>query len=536
MTVNKREQGAVLSGAFAMRLTRRICILLSLVVWGLLIPSSEGLKHSFAVRRDSRLLIAPIGAPFGFTQGGCFGLDVFDFTLTMSMGVKRKGVPQQGLDQVEAGLLLKRFKSESAFATYHEEIMSNASSCIFDPFRSTEEDFFDGDDDDIGEVSDITSAGTDGIYIPLKSRPTTDKASIMYQFQQGEEGLYFLMYQVCAKDSSELHAKIRSTFELDFHYRNYDFLGNENYLSAGETKLPHVFLYFSISYGLLLAVWMTNIRRIQRGEYDGAPGGRPIIHPIHQLMSVLLILKTLSIFFESVRYHFIRVSGHAELWSVVYYFFAFLKGTFLFTVILLIGSGWSFVKPFLSDREKKVICLVLTLQVLDNIALVALSQESEGERAYEDWSAVLHLVDILCCCAVLVPIVWQVNSLEKSLEGPDSESGETSPPSTVDDMRTLSKLKLFRSFYLMVVAYIYFTRILVYLFATLLDYRHTWIRYLMVELVTLLFYVVTGLRFRPMNDNPYLTVNKDESTRPMMEPEHEIEFGTVDGEGSSKGS
>lgn len=527
-------QRCALSKPSAMALKQRMCVLLLVVLLGLLFPSSDALKHSFAVKKDSRLLIAPIGAPFGFTQGGCFGLDVFDFHLSVSMS--KKGVPPQGLDQVEAGLLLKRFKTESDFATYHEDILSNASSCIFDPFRSAEEDLFGDGDDYYGEVTDILSAGADGIYVPLRSQPTGNTTSAMYQFQQGEEGLYFLMYQVCSKDSSEVYAKIRSTFELDFHYRNYDFFGNENYLPAGETQLPHVFLYFSISYAILLGLWVSNIRKIQSGYFDGGPGGRPVIYPIHQLMSVLLILKTLSIFFESVRYHYIRVSGHAELWSVVYYTFAFLKGTFLFTVILLIGSGWSFVKPFLSKKEKQVICLVLTLQVLDNIALVVLSHEAEGERAYQDWSAVLHLVDILCCCAVLVPIVWQVNSLEKSLEGPDGSPTEDALPSTLDEMRTLSKLKLFRSFYLTVVAYIYFTRILIYLFATLLDYRHTWIRYFITELATLLFYVVTGLRFRPMNENPYLTVDKNESTQPRIEPEHEIEFGTAEEGNSSKGS
>lgn len=442
--------------------------------------------------------------------------------------MKKNAPKQQGLDQVEAGMVLKRFKTESEFATYHEAIQANASNCIFDPFRSTtEKEVFNEDDDadsHSGGAGSLT-AGADGIFIPLHSQPTKNTSSVMYQFKPGEEGLYFLMYQVCSKDSSKIYSKIRSTFEVDFHYRNYDFFGNENYLPAGETQLPHVFLYFSISYAILLGVWMTNIRRIQAGKMDG-PGGRPTIYPIHQLMSVLLILKTLSIFFESVRYHYIRVSGHAELWSLVYYTFAFLKGTFLFTVILLIGSGWSFVKPFLSNREKKVICLVLTLQVIDNIALVVLSHESEGERAYEDWSAILHLVDILCCCAVLVPLVWQVNALEKSLEG--SGNGDEPAQSTGDEMRTLSKLKLFRSFYLTVVAYIYFTRILIYLFATLLDYRHTWLRYFIAELVTLLFYVVTGLRFRPMKENPYLTVDKDdESTSSVMESEHEIEFGTV---------
>jgi NADH:ubiquinone oxidoreductase subunit 3 (subunit A) len=217
------------------------------------------------------------------------------------------------------------------------------------------------------------------------------------------------------------------------------------------------------------------------------------------------------------------VSGHAELWSIIYYSLNFLRGMFLFTVILLIGSGWSFVKPFLSDREKKIISLVLTLQVLDNIAFIVMSQETEGGFLYDDWSAILHLVDILCCCAVLVPIVWQVNALEKSMEN----NGERAP--SEDDERTLSKLKLFRSFYLSVVAYIYFTRIMVYLFATLLDYRHTWIRYFITELVTLAFYIITGLTFRPKSENPYVAVQKDKSNTTIeFAQDQEVEMGNTE--------
>ena len=257
-----------------------------------------------------------------------------------------------------------------------------------------------------------------------------------------------------------------------------------------------------------------------RGSLWDFEDGRPVVYAIHQLMSVFLLLKTLSVLFESVRYHYIRVSGHAEFWSVVYYTFMFLKGTFLFTVILLIGSGWSFVKPFLSDREKKVICLVLTLQIMDNIALVVLSHETEGERVYDDWSVVLHMVDIICCCAVLVPIVWQVQSLENGMESTEGERRRSS----ADDVRTLSKLKRFRSFYFLVVAYIYFTRIVVFLFAPVLDYRHTWIRYFVTELVTLAFYIVVGLKFRPMSESPYLAV-KNESEQNVAR-EHEVRWET----------
>jgi hypothetical protein len=494
--------------------------MLLLVICALMIDSSEGLKHSFAVKKDKRSFIAPLGSPFGFLPGGCFGLDVFDFELTTLKWVhtKKNSELHDILNQVEAGLLLKRFRSESDFTNYQELVMTNSTGCIFDPFRNREDDpIFQ--DDDMDDVGDILSAGTDGIYIRL----VNSSSSVMYQFKPGEEGLYILMYQVCS--TKPIYTKmVRSTFELDFHYRNYDLLGRENYLPAGETALPGVFMYFSVSYAVCLFVWMSNIRRIQSGlESHFSDGGRPIVYPIHQLMTVLLMLKTVSIFFESVRYYFIAVSGHAELWSVVYYGVNFIKGMFLFTVILLIGSGWSFVKPFLSNREKKIICLVLTLQVLDNIAFIVLSQETEGGFLYDDWSAILHLVDILCCCAVLVPIVWHVNALEESLKN----AGDGAP--SEDDSRVLSKLKLFRSFYLSVVAYIYFTRIVVYLFATLLDYRHTWLRYFITELATLAFYIITGLTFRPKSENAYEPVQNDDSDAAIVfVQEEEVEMGNME--------
>jgi NADH:ubiquinone oxidoreductase subunit 3 (subunit A) len=151
---------------------------------------------------------------------------------------------------------------------------------------------------------------------------------------------------------------------------------------------------------------------------------------------------------------------------------------------------------------------------------------------------VLHFVDILCCCAVLVPIVWQVNSLEKSVEAEidkatnDDKSTtskkstavtevESEVPASVEAAKTLRKLKQFRSFYLLVVAYIYFTRIVVFLFATILGFRQTWLRYFITELGTLAFYAVVGVLFRPMEDNPYLEMTREGDGIEDVE----IEFG-----------
>ena len=525
----------------------RIAFLLGLLLCKTHLCSA--LHHSFYLKNDLRAVIGPVGIPFGFLEGGYYDLQVFDFRLNID---NRKYKPVKGqegkaaeevLDSLEPGFFLNRFENEASFNQYMDEIRANAGLCAFEEFLDEYDDgYLDAmlPADDHYNITDNLTAEK-GIFLSLKDwkrqidKIGTDQAmrNIQYRFKANEEGLYFLIYQICPTRNSGMNMVphgVVSTFELDFHFINFDRWGHQSYLTAGEMHLPLLFFYFSVSYAVCFVWWVQNIRNIQSGQKTSATGGRPVIYAIHHIMSVLILIKTITILLKSIRYHFLRVSGHAEMWSFVYYTFAFLKGTFMFTVILLIGSGWSIVKPFLNQGEKKVILAILILQVVNNIALVVLARETEGEKSFEGWTAVLHLVDILCCCAVLVPIVWQVNQLEKSVavddpdhpnyngglveDGDEDCSGHSgASDSTTDNAekgRILQKLKLFRSFYLLVVAYVYSTRILVYLFATLLNYKHLWVRYFVIEVVTLTFYVVTGYQFRPMVENPYLGLKKDE--------------------------
>lgn len=536
------------------------------------LPMTTSLKHNFVAKHMEGSLLGPLGFPFGFTDTGSYNLTVYDFELSFGVHdevpepepepepevdsgfdadddningdddeIRRRQLKTkttgrasfwQRIDAV--GFLLRRFNDEAEFNHYMTWLAANESRCALAPFITNDDDVFGTDDNDEYNDGDgviVDSASQAGIFLNMKPtrRHAPNIAKVAYEFKKGEEGLYFLIYQICPRPNEDVHSR----FELDFHFSNLDVMGNESYLSAGEMPLPHMFFYFSLVYAICLYLWVSNIRLIGQGNSgrwnDNRGEGQAVVYPIHHLMTILLTLKFLSLFFESIRYHFLRVTGHAYFWSGIYYTFAFLKGTFLFTVILLLGSGWSFVKPFLGDRERKMACAVLALQVVNNIAIIVLTQKTEGERAYNSWTAILHMVDILCCCAVLIPIVWQVNSLEKSLELvddhhnidgemvdlqddlrlPEDEFEEARPKIT--DSRLASKLKLFRSFYLLVVGYIYMTRIVVYLFATMLDYRHTWMRHFVIETVTLAFYVTVGIQFRPMSENPYLTIHQTET-------------------------
>ena len=117
------------------------------------------------------------------------------------------------------------------------------------------------------------------------------------------------------------------------------------------------------------------------------------------------------------------------------------------------GTGWSIVKPYLSGRERRIVVVVLVLQVVDNLALVVFEEAAPGSRAWLTWRDVLHLVDIACCVAILMPIVWSIRHLREAAAA-DGKAADT-----------VGKLTLFRQFYVMVVAYVYFTRIVVFLLA-----------------------------------------------------------------------
>lgn len=71
------------------------------------------------------------------------------------------------------------------------------------------------------------------------------------------------------------------------------------------------------------------------------------VHRIHLLMAGLLVMKALNLICAAEDKHYVKVTGTPHGWDVLFYIFQFIKVALLFTVIILIGTGWSFLKPFL---------------------------------------------------------------------------------------------------------------------------------------------------------------------------------------------
>lgn len=154
--------------------------------------------------------------------------------------------------------------------------------------------------------------------------------------------------------------------------------------------------------------------------------------------------------------------------------------------------------------------VVIPLQVLANIAEIIIAESEEGDVEHGTWREIFILVDLLCCGAILFPVVWSIRHLHEA--------------STTDGKAAISlkKLKLFRQFYIMIVCYIYFTRIIVYLLKITVAFQYAWLDEMFHEMATYVFFVLTGYKFRPLPQHPYFQVDTEDD-------DDEVEILTTSG-------
>ena len=287
---------------------------------------------------------------------------------------------------------------------------------------------------------------------PLESELKQGKVRKTIIHQVKEAGLYALFFYNCKgyDIKSELQSRPVS-FKVKFSQYNVRPGGVIEYLSEGNRKMPLMYAMFTLIFIVLSVCWIKYLRSHMMH-----------VHKIHFLMSMLIILKTCSLFFEAMKLETLLQEGASTGWKIMSYLFLTLKGITLFLVIMLLGTGWSFLKPFLSKNDKHIALAILPLQVLINIAIAVLEETSEGNRSWTYWRDILRLSDFICCIVVLFPIIWSIEKLHKlgSIEGKVAKN--------------LARLKQFRAFYLFVVGFMYLTRIFVVLLDSYIPFRLTW--------------------------------------------------------------
>ncbi|XDV17024.1 hypothetical protein PO909_016477 [Leuciscus waleckii] len=327
-----------------------------------------------------------------------------------------------------------------------------------------------------------------GKMLELEQHGESYNFSFRLIMSSGSQGLYNLDFQNC----NNMRQRTPSPYSLHVEITEKNPRG---YLSASDIPLPRLYICMAAIFFIAAVVWTYTLLKYRYSVFK-----------IHWLMAALAYTKAVSLLFHSINYHFINSEGHPiEGWAVMYYITHLLKGALLFITLALIGTGFAFVKYILSDKEKKIFMIVIPLQVLANVSYIIIEETEEGASEYALWREILFLVDLICCGAVLFPVVWSIRHLQ--------EASNTDGKAAMN----LEKLKLFRHYYVMIVCYIYFTRIIALLLKATVPFQWQWSQEFLVEVSTLIFFVLTGFKFRPASNNPYLQLPQDEEDLEMDE-------------------
>ncbi|XP_072994153.1 protein CANDIDATE G-PROTEIN COUPLED RECEPTOR 7 [Typha latifolia] len=432
-----------------MAIYRSIAVVLLLLLS--LLSSSSGEIRLNSVSSDSRAII-PFDE-FGFTHAGVLVLNVSSISLSDSSDI----------DLSQLGFFLS---TADAWLHVLQQLRDLDVTCALQ--------------------SDLVKVVYSFDHLDPPSNPSrvavARSTSFSTSFPITDPGQYTLVFANCL-------AGLRVSMSVRSAMYNLDPRSPDRriYLSAGSAVLPFIYSVLFCAYLALGALWIAILLR-----------KRAAVFRIHYFMLAVVALKALNLLAEAEDKSHIERTGSAHGWDVLFYIFSFLKGISLFTLIVLIGTGWSFLKPYLQDREKKVLMVVIPLQVVANIAQVVIDESGPYARDWVTWKQVFLLVDVVCCCAVLFPIVWSIKNLR--------EAARTDGKAAVN----LMKLTLFRQYYVVVICYIYFTRVVVYALVTITSYRYLWTSVMAGELATLAFYVFTGYKFRPEVHNPYFVIDDEE--------------------------
>lgn len=423
---------------------------LALALIGL--PNASAMKQSWAFKSEDR--------PH-------FLIERFGFGLNGRMDVSVSGVEIKNPDdaeKVQAGLLFihedKLWETIAQLDDVYDsrdleypQLRETKSLCVLEIQRDS-------------QWINLTDAATWNVSRSV-ARPLNDR-------QHGgplRMGFYYIFYVQCTPE-------LQVSFDMAAVFQN----GKSNFLSAGDGPLPYVYLTMSILFLSATITWIKCL--VQHWEF----GLR-----MHYLMAVLVFVKTVLLFAEAMRVYYMKRHGDTlTAWTPVVYTFMSLKGLLLFSLVMLIGTGWSLLKPHLSQKDKSVLSLVLGLQILSNIAQIFKYETPIGTRAWVNWQDLLMLADLACSLAVLLPLVWSIRQLRVAA----ATDGKA--------FITLQKLTQFRAFYSAVIGYIYVSRLVYQLLKMGLPYNATWISVVFSEMAALSFFAVTGYRFRPVPLNPYL--------------------------------
>ncbi|QCD93742.1 protein GPR107-like [Vigna unguiculata] len=287
---------------------------------------------------------------------------------------------------------------------------------------------------------------------------------------------YSLYFANCAAGSSV-------TMAVHTEFYNLNRNGSPNYLSFGQTHLPAVFFLFSIAYFSFLAFWLYLCHVTKH-----------YLHRIHLFIALLLLMKALSLLFSAVDMYVVQVSGISRGWDVLFFIFHTIRVVLFFIVVVLVGTRWTFLHPFARGRGKKVIFVVIPLQVMASVALAVVHKTGPYIKDWFIWNLVFLLLDFGSCFLIFFLVVWSLRTL-----------GEITPIAQGKAAMELHEFSviMMRWFYKVVIGYLLLTRVVLVPLRIIVAYddKYEWVSYLVEETFSFVFCGVMFYVFRLLHNN-----------------------------------
>ncbi|KAL7750219.1 hypothetical protein RI367_004392 [Sorochytrium milnesiophthora] len=263
---------------------------------------------------------------------------------------------------------------------------------------------------------------------------------------------------------------------ITYHAAN----ANGNLLSAGQMFLPTIYAASAVVNVVFIFLFSRQFRMETARVFW-----------VHRLMLLLLVLTVLQKVFLAAQYHSMQAGIDTRAYDIISYIFTVIKSSLAVTIIGLLAAGWSFIKPYLSERDRKLIMFIIPLQVIANVAHVMELELAIGSLSSIFWSRVLPIVDISSFLIILYAIIQTRKHLTQAA---DTDGKAKS---------NLDKYQLWGTLYLATFVYLYLTRIISLFLKTAVPFKVLWLSEAFDEIVTGIFYIFIGRRFSPSSANPY---------------------------------
>ncbi|VFQ70811.1 unnamed protein product [Cuscuta campestris] len=300
--------------------------------------------------------------------------------------------------------------------------------------------------------------------------PNLNTSRLNFVYSDTKPGFCTLLFVNCPQQMN-VSMRVRSSMY------NLDEDDKRNYLTC--TTLPLVYYLFSLVYLVLVAVWV-RVLSVHRAYASG----------VHYFMLAVVLLSALNMFCQGQDEWRIMRTGSGDAWELWFYTFSLLKGLSFYTLVLLIASGWKFLKPYLLKREKIVLIAVMGLQCAGNAALV-LAHKRVGSYDFDIlWEALVGTFNLISALAALLSIKWSINFL-------------LAPHPHRRDSFVLKNLKFFRDYMSFSADFLLTGRSGAVLLEILLPRDKLWIAVAGVEGLSVGFYVYTARSFIPQPQEPH---------------------------------